>query len=115
MSAASIGYNQSFSAQQTLSLALQVNHRFTARLHTLVAATYSENSFTAALLNQQLQLRSTTPSDESITAQCGFGYDFRIWLSGGINYYYTKLLSSDVNLVQPYSRDQIAVVLTLTY
>ncbi len=91
LSAASIGYNQSFSAQQTLSLALQVNHRFTARLHTLVAATYSENSFTAALLNQQLQLRSTTPSDESITAQCGFGYDFRIWLSGGINYCYTEL------------------------
>ena len=115
LSAASIGYNRSYSAQQTTSLDLQANHRFTVRLHTVVEASYSDNSFTAALLNQQLQVRNTTPSDQSITAHWGIDYDFRVWLSAGINYYYTKLLSSDVNLVQPYSRDQIGVSVTLTY
>ena len=115
LSASSVGYNQSFGAQQTLSLDLQVNHRFTVRLHTVVEASYSDNSFTAALLNQQHQVRNTTPSDQSITAHWGIGYDFRVWLSAGINYYYTKLLSSDVNLVQPYSRDQIGLNVTLTY
>jgi hypothetical protein len=115
LSASSLGYNQSFGAQQTASLALQVNHRFTARLHTVVSATYADNSFTAPLLNQQFQLRTTTPNDEAITAQWTIGYDFRIWLSAGMYYNYTKLLSSDVNLVQSYSRDQIGVSLTLTY
>jgi hypothetical protein len=115
LSSASLQFNRSYSAQQTTSLDLQVNHRFTARLHSVVEASYSDNSFTAALLNQQLQLRNATPSDEAITAHWGIGYDFRIWFSAGIDYYYTRLLSSNVNLVQPYSRDQIGVRLTLSY
>lgn len=115
LSAASVQVTRNFSAQQTTSLDVQVNHRFTARLHTVAEATYSDNSFTAELLNQQLQVRNTKPDDQAITAHWGIGYDFRIWLSAGIDYYYSKLLSSDVNLVQPYSRDQIGVKLTLSY
>ena len=115
LSGASLQVTRSYSAQQTTSLNLQVNHRFTARLHTVVQATYSDNSFTAELLNQQLQLRNTTPNDQAITAHWSIGYDFRIWLSAGMDYYYSKLLSSNAYLVPPYSHDQIGVRLTLTY
>ncbi len=115
LSAASLLYERNYSAEETTSLDLRVNHRFTARLHTVVEATYAYNTFTAALLNQQLQVRNTTPNDEAITAHWGIGYDFRLWLSAGMDYYYTRLLSSDVNLVQPYSRDQISLSLTLAY
>ncbi len=115
LSSAGIQYSHSYSAQETTSFDLRVNHRFTPRLHTTVEATYAYNTFTAPLLNQQLQVRTATPNDEAITAHWGIGYDFRIWLSAGVDYYYSRLLSSDVNLVQPYSRDQISVSLTLVY
>jgi len=115
LSAATLQFTRIYTTQQTESLDLRVNHRFTARLHTVAEATFADNSFTAPLLNQQLQLRTVTPTDQAITAHCGIGYDFRIWLSAGIDYYYSRLLSSDVNLVQPYSSDQINLSLTLTY
>jgi hypothetical protein len=115
LSSASIGVTRSFSAQQTVSLDLQVNHRFTARLHTVVETTYSDNTFTAELLNQQFQLQNAKPSDQAITAHCGIRYDFRPWLSTGLDYFYAQLLSSNVNLVQPYSRDTIGVSVNLTY
>ena len=115
LSSASVGITRSFTAQQTLSFDLQVNHRFTARLHTVVEATYADSTFTAELLNQHLQFQNATPSDDALTARWGISYDFRIWLSAGLDYYYTRLVSSNVNLVQPYSRDQIGVRLTLAY
>jgi hypothetical protein len=115
LSSASVAISRTFSAQRTTSLDLQINHRFTVRLHTVVEATYSDNTFTAQLLNQQLQLQNATPNDQAITGHWGIGYDFRIWLSAGVDYYYTRLVSSDAALVQPYSRDQIGVRVTLTY
>jgi hypothetical protein len=115
LSSASLAYTRSFSAQQTTSLDLQVNHRFTVRLHTALEASYSYNSFTAQLLNQQLQLQNAKPSYESITAHWALVYDFRVWLSAGLDYFYTRLLSADVNLVQPFSHDQVGVRLTLRY
>ncbi len=115
LSSASLAYTRSFSAQQTTSLDLQVNHRFTARLHTVLEASYSYNSFTAELLNQQFQLQNVKPNYQAITTHWGLTYDFRVWLSAALNYSYARLLSSDVNVVQPYSRDQISVGLTLAY
>jgi hypothetical protein len=115
LSSASLAYTRSFSAQQTTSMDLQVNHRFTARLHTALEASYSYNSFTAELLNQQFQLQNVKPNYQAITTHWGLIYDFRVWLSAGLDYYYTTLLSSDVLVVQPYSRDQIGVRLILAY
>lgn len=115
LSSASVALTRTFSAQRTTSLDLRLNHRFTVRLHTVAEVTYADSTFTAALLNQQFQLRNTTPNDQAITAHWGIGYDFRIWLSAGMDYYYTRLLSSDVSVVQPYSRDQIGVRVTLSY
>ncbi|MGO9245723.1 MAG: hypothetical protein ACLQDC_13255, partial [Verrucomicrobiia bacterium] len=63
LSSTGVQITRSYSAQQTTSLDLQVNHRVTVRLHTVGEVTYSDNSFTAALLNQQLQVRNTTPND----------------------------------------------------
>jgi len=115
LSSASIQVTRSYSAQQTTSFDLQVNHRFTVRLHSAVEVSYSYNSFTALLLNQQFQLQNATPNDESITGHWSVRYDFRPWLTTGLDYYYTQQISSNVNLVQPYSRDQIGVSVTLIY
>ncbi|MGD0061229.1 MAG: hypothetical protein ABSD58_17595 [Verrucomicrobiia bacterium] len=115
LSAASVQYTRTYSTQQTESLDLKVNHRFTARLHTVVEVTYSDNTFSEEVVNQELQLQNAKPSDQAITAHWGIGYDFRIWLSAGMDYYYSRLFTSDVNLVQPYSRDQIGVRVTLSY
>lgn len=115
LSAASLQFTRTYSTQQTESLDLKVNHRFTARLHTLVEATYADNTFSEQVINQQLQLQNAKPNDQAITAHWGIGYDFRVWLSAGMDYYYSKLLSSDANLVQPYSRDQIGLRVTVAY
>jgi hypothetical protein len=115
LSSSGLGYNRSFSAQENTSLDVQVNHRFTSRLHTAVEAAYVHSTFTAEVIGQHLVPQNVTPSDQSITAHLGIHYDFRVWLSAGLDYYYTRLLSSEVALVQPYSRDVIGVNLTLTY
>jgi hypothetical protein len=115
LSSASVEITQSFTAQENTSLSFQLNHRFTSRLHTVVDAAYVNSSFTAQVIGQTLVPQNVTPSDQSITGHWGIGYDFRIWLSAGLDYYYTRLASSNVRLVQPYSRDQIGVRLTLAY
>jgi predicted porin len=115
LSSASIGITRSFSAQESSSVALQVNHRFTTGLHTALAATYVYSTFTSEVLGQNLVPQNVTPSDQAITAHVGIGYYFQKWLDVELRYDYTKLLSSNVELVQPYSRDQIGVNLTLTY
>ncbi|MGD1019002.1 MAG: outer membrane beta-barrel protein [Verrucomicrobiia bacterium] len=115
LNSSGIGYNQGFTAEENESVALQVNHRFTARLYTVVEATYVHSAFTAEVLDQFLVPKNVTPTEDSITAHWGIRYDFRQWLSAGVDYYYTKLTSSEVVFASPYYRDQIGVSLTLTY
>ncbi|HTS16807.1 MAG TPA: hypothetical protein VMP11_04475 [Verrucomicrobiae bacterium] len=113
LNAASIGVSHSFSAQQNTSISLKVNHRFTARLHTELDASYVYSTFTLPLVEQTVQTLS--PNDQLLTFHWNMGYDFRQWISAGVNYDYTRVLSSNALLVQPYSRNQVSATLTLTY
>jgi hypothetical protein len=115
LSASGVGYNRTYNAQENTSVALQVNHRFTTKLHTTFDASFVNSTFTAELLTPQFQIKSTTPSDQAITAHWGIGYDFQKWLSTELDYDYTKLLSSVPELVAPYYRDQVTIRLILTY
>jgi hypothetical protein len=115
LSTSAAGFSRSYSAEETTSMDLVISHRFTARLHTTIDGSYSYNTFTAALRNQQLQVQNASPSYQSITGHWGLGYDFRVWLSAGLDYWYTRQLSSNSLLVEPYSHDQIAIKLTLKY
>jgi predicted porin len=115
LSASGLGYNRTYNAQENTSASLQLNHRFTGKLHSSVNASFVNSTFTAELLTPQLQIKNTTPSDQAITAHWGIGYDFQKWLSTELDYDYTKLLSSEPELVAPYDRDQVTIRLILTY
>lgn len=115
LSSASVGITRSFSAQESTTLALQVNHQFTTALHTSIGATYAYSTFTSQVVGQNLVPLNVTPSDQAITAHWGIGYDFQKWLSAQLSYDYTRLISSNANLVPPFSRDQISLGMTLSY
>jgi hypothetical protein len=114
LNSASVGITRSFSAQQSASADLQLNHRFTVRFHTVVEAAYVDSTFSEEIVGAQVPV-NVKPTDQSMTAHWGLRYDFRQWLSAGLDYNYTRVISSDVDLVPTFSRDQINVSLILTY
>jgi hypothetical protein len=114
LSAASVGVTRSYSAQENTSLALQVNHRLTPRLRALADLTYTYSTFTAPLAGTSVTLK---PNEQALTSHFGLGYTFRDWLSVGMDYYHTELAvtASALTGIQPYSRNQISVGITLGY
>jgi len=116
LSEASVGSSRSFSAQKNTSVALDFTHQFTRRLRSDLSATYVYSAFSAPL-----QGTSTTisPTEQSITAHAGLSYAFQPWMSVGMDYYYTQLITSGglngIPFIEPYNRDQITFGVTLTY
>lgn len=111
LSEATVGISRQFSAQENTSLALQINHRITVKLHALADVTYNYSSFTAPLTPTV----TVSPNDQAITAHFSIGYDIREWVSAVMDYSHTELISSDTTLVPPYSRNQISIGMTLAY
>ena len=128
---ASVGVTRQFSGQQNTSLDLQISHRLTVRLRAIGEITYVYSSFVSPLGETTVTripvggFQNPTftgplgitlkPNDQALTAHLGLNYAFRDWASAVLDYYYTDLVSSDVALIQPYTRDQINVGITLTY
>jgi hypothetical protein len=112
LSAASAGVTQSYSAQENTSLALQVNHRLTPRLRTIADVTYLYSSFTAPLAGTSTTLK---PNQQALTSHLGFSYIFREWLSASVDYIHVELASSDPDIAQSYSRNQVSLGMTLIY
>ena len=115
LSTASVGGTGGFSAQQNTSFSLQANHRLTARLHAIVEGSYVNSTFTLPITGETLVPVTLKPSEQTIVGHCGIGYDFRVWLSATLDYYYYQLTSSNAILAQPYSRDVVGVRMVLTY
>ena len=111
LSQATIGVSRQFSAQQNTSVALQINHRLTVRLHALANVTYNYSTFTAPIFANV----TVSPNDQALTAHLGIGYDFRQWLSAVMDYYHTELISSDPRLIEPYTRNQISIGMSVSY
>jgi hypothetical protein len=111
LSSASLGVTRQFSAQENTSVALHVNHRLNARLHALADLTYVYSTFTSPLLPGV----TVKPNEQALTGHLGFNYALREWVSAVLDYYYTELLSSDTSLIQPYTRNQVSVGMTLGY
>jgi predicted porin len=107
---ATVGVTGSFSAQENTTVALQVNHRLTAKLSAVINGTYAYSSFTAPLPGITLK-----PSEQSATAHLGFNYAFSNWLSAVFNYSYTEVVSSESAIIQPYDRNQVSLGMTLSY
>jgi predicted porin len=131
---ATLGVNRQFSAQQNTSFVVQISHRLTTRLRAIGDITYVYGSFT-----QPLGATATTtgpipvggfgnptpvgpppgstvsPNDQALTGHLGLNYAFRDWVSAVLDYSYTDLVSSDVLLIQPYTRNQINAGISLTY
>jgi len=115
LNAASVAGTRSFSAQENTSFNLQVNHRITVRLHTIIEGSYVYSTFTLPVVGQTLVPQNVSPIEQSMVGHWGIGYDFRQWVSATLDYYYSRLISSDVNLAQPYSRDTVSVRVVLAY
>jgi hypothetical protein len=115
---ASVGTTRSFSAQENSSVALQVNHRITAKLHAEVDGTYVYTTLTAPLETLQgtnvVQV-TFRPNEQGLTGHVNCSYTFRDWLSASFDYWRTQLSTSDSFLIQPYSRNQVSLGMTLTY
>ena len=111
LSASTLGVTREFSAQQNTSVALQVNHRLTARLTAVADLTFVYSSFTAPLFPGV----TVSPSEQALTAHVGFNYAFRNWVSAVMDYYHYELVSSNSLLIQPYERNTIFLGLGLTY
>ena len=110
LSEASVGVTRNFSAQENTSLALQINHRLTAKLRARGDVTYVYSSFTAPL-TPTVTLK---PNEQAVTSHFGLSYAFREWLSANADYYHTDLSSSSP-LIEVYTRNQVSVGITLTY
>lgn len=115
LSTANVGGTGGFSAQENTSFNLQVNHRFTARLHTTIQGSYVYGTYTLPIVGETLVPVTVTPSTQTFAGSIDIGYDFRVWLSARLDYNYYKLTSSFAALTQPYSRDVVGVRLVLTY
>jgi hypothetical protein len=115
LNAATVGTTGGFSAQENTSFNLQVNHRFTARLHTIIEGSYVYSTFILPVVGQTLVPQNVSPSEQSMVGHWGIAYDFRQWLFTTLDYSYTRLISSNANLAQPYSRDTVSVRVVLAY
>jgi hypothetical protein len=115
LSTANVGGTGGFSAQENTSFNLQVNHRITAKLHTIIEGSYVYSTFTLPIVGQTLVPHDVTPNEQFMTGHWGIGYDFRVWLSAAFDYNYYRVMSSSVLLAQPYSRDVVALRVVLTY
>ncbi len=118
LSASSLGVNRQFGAQQNSSVAIDLNHQVSVRSHALADLTYQYSTFTAQVATQSstgATTSVTSPNDQSLTLHLGLNYAYRAWGSIVLDYYFTRQLSADPGLVQPYIRDQINLGTTLTY
>ncbi|HUI08661.1 MAG TPA: outer membrane beta-barrel protein [Verrucomicrobiae bacterium] len=111
LSEATLQGTRQYSAQQNTSFSLQAEHRLTARLRASADLTYTYSTFTAPLLPGL----TVKPSEQALTGHLGLNYAFRDWLSAVMDYYYSKLGSSDPILIQPYDRNRISLGMTVTY
>jgi len=114
LSTASVGITRSFSTQQGTSFSLQANHQFTPRFHTMFNGSYVYSTFKSPVVGAN-EVLTLSPTDQSIQLHWNIGYDFRPWASVGFDYTYTRLLSSNTLLIQPYSRDVAGIRLTFNY
>jgi hypothetical protein len=111
LTSASLGGTRVFNAQENTSVALQVNHRLTARLRAAADLTYVYSTFTAPVVSGV----TLKPNERALTGRLGFDYAFRVWCSAVLNYYHTRLESSDSRLILPYDRNQLFMGIALTY
>ena len=88
-STAAFGFTRQFNASENTTVALQINHRLTARLRTMVDASYVFSTFLIPV-----SVSSLSGQDESLTGHIGVNYAFRDWLSVGLDYYYTRYTQS---------------------
>jgi hypothetical protein len=113
LSATSIQVTRQYSAEENSSVAIDLNHQVTVRLHALADLTYQYSSYTAPPPGSAGT--KSSPNDQALTFHLGLNYAFRSWISAVLDYYYTRLDSGDPLVSQSYSRDQINVGTTLTY
>jgi len=112
---ATLGVTGAFSAQENTSFALQANHRITVRLRAVADASYVYTTFTAPLGGTNAVVTTVKPHEQGATGHIGLRYDFKTWLGAVLDYSHTQVVSSDSRVVQPYSRNQASVGITLTY
>jgi hypothetical protein len=108
LTAASVQVTRLFSTSENTSVALQINHRFTARLRTVADCSYVYSTFSVPVYTFLL-----TAQEQALTAHLGFNYAFRDWLSVVLDYYYIQL-TSDVH-GWAYDRNQVSLGVTLSY
>ena len=111
LSQTAVQNSPNFSAQESTSVALQLNHRFTSKLHGMASMTYNYSTFTAPVS----PALTVSPNVQEITTHLSLGYDFREWVSAVMDYYHTDVTSSDQGLISPYSHNQVSLGMTLTY
>jgi len=108
---AGIGFTRQFSASESTTVALQVNHRLTQRLRTVVGATYVLGTFLTPVY-----VFTLSGQDQSLTGHVGLSYSFRDWLSVVLDYYYTHYTESiSFFPVYTFDQNQISAGVTLTY
>jgi len=115
---ATLGATGSFSAQENSSVALHADHQITVRLHALADASYVYSTFVAPLGSTSgTNTTSTTvkPHEQSATGHIGLSYAFRPWLLAVVDYTYTQVISSDTQVIAPYSRNLASMGITLAY
>jgi len=115
LTTANVGGTEGFSAQENTSFNLQVNHRFTARLHAILEGSYIYSTYTLPLTGETLVPVTVTPSEQTFAGHIGIGYDFKVWLSARLDYNYYQLTSSFPALTGPFSRNVVDVSAVLTY
>jgi hypothetical protein len=108
LSEANFGSTGAFSAQQNTSVALQANHRVTAKLSAVADLAYTYSTFTAPVTG----FGPSNPSEQATSAHIGLRYYFQNWLSATTDYSHTEITST---VVQPYSRNTISVGMTVSY
>jgi len=113
-STAGLGFTRQFNASENTSVAFQINHRLTARLRTMVDASYVFSTFLIPV-----SVSSLSGQDESLTGHIGVSYAFRDWLSVGLDYYYTRYTQSISGIPGipnfTFDRNQVSLGLSLTY
>ena len=108
LSEANFGSTGAFSAQQNTSVALQANHRVTAKFYAVADVAYTYSTFTAPITG----LGPSNPSEQATSAHLGLRYYFKNWLAATTDYTHTEITST---VVSGYSRNTISVGMSLSY
>jgi opacity protein-like surface antigen len=113
-STAGFGFTRQFNASENTTVAFQINHRLTARLRTMVDASYAFSTFLIPV-----SVSSLSGQDESLTGHIGVNYAFRDWLSVALDYHYTRYSQSISGMPGipnfTFDRNQVSLGLSLTY